>query len=593
MADIPPVSDPQIAALIEQNKKRRTRGILIFVVVGLVLVVGLGGSAVFSSVQSKKKRNVAYSRVIKCLFGKPLDAGEAPMTRVRSAWRARILAADTKGDHDGDPVDQETKDTAEWPNRCVAQMIAFTDTLKDIGEMREGDKDLGFYSRELSKQTAGQSWKNVDTYQAAVESFMTEAQKGSFEFVDVPDVKAPDLADAQSIDKAFPKSCSLEDTHLDANAHNLLVATAARFYAPAGKGKPAELCMSSDGKELTCTPMAWLPPEASGIPWVLSSDDGAPPLMAFGRNSGIADGSSVSTGVFRSNDGAALLPGGGYYVAGGSGRIDGSSMLLLKAANEPQGDHFQIAHISPGTSKLQLDPATLTDWNESPKSVAMIGPYVLWVTSSDQLKARNVETSPHTPSTADETVATLPGPLSFRKPPFTACRTKSALYVGVRTVADGIGRMVVLSGTDAGFGKPQVVGEGDLSCTSDAAVILDREEISTCTEAGCTTAKLVPELSRDEPTIVLGGTGPGSVLVRASKPSGLLRIAWQKDGKTLATKVYDAQMKGTVLLGEAKLGRLDLVGRRDYGLVFLDIGGTQHVARVDATGILEPVAVKL
>ena len=28
-----------------------------------------------------------------------------------------------------------------WPNRCVAEMIAFTDTLKDIGEMKEGEKD--------------------------------------------------------------------------------------------------------------------------------------------------------------------------------------------------------------------------------------------------------------------------------------------------------------------------------------------------------------------------------------------------------------------------------------------------------------------
>src|SRR6478736_4473521 len=96
MADIPPVSDPQLAALLDQNKKRRTRAILIFVGVALVLAVGLGGSATYFSAQAKKKRNVAYSKVVKCLFGKPLDAGEAPMTRVRSAWRARILAQPKK-----------------------------------------------------------------------------------------------------------------------------------------------------------------------------------------------------------------------------------------------------------------------------------------------------------------------------------------------------------------------------------------------------------------------------------------------------------------------------------------------------------------
>ncbi len=590
MADIPPVSDPQIAALIEQNKKRRTRAVLIFVVVGLILAVGLGGSAVYSSIQSKKKRNVAYSRVVKCLFGKPLESGEAPMTRIRSAWRARILA--TKGEHEGDSETQEAKATAEWPNRCVADMIAFTDTLKDIGEMKEGDKDLGFYSRELSKQTAGSNWKNVDTYQAAVESFVSEAEKGSFQFVDLPEVKAPELAEALSIDAAFPKTSAIEDGHLDPEAHVMLVSTAAHFFVPAGKGKPARLCTSSDGKELVCTPVTWLPPEASGIPWLLSSDDGAAPLMAFGRNSGIADGSSPSTGVFSSNDGAKLVPADAFYVAGGYRSIDGSSALLLKEAQEPQGERFKIARIAKGTSKLELAPVTLTDWNEQPTSIAMIGPYILWATSNDQLKGVIVG------NTTAVTITTLPGPLSHReKSPFAACRTKSNTFVGVRTHADGLGRMVVFSVGDwpvpqnenqpATFGKPQVVDEGVLSCTDDAAVVLAEDAMATCTDAGCNTSPLERPLS-NERAIALGG-----VVVRASKPSGLLRIEWQKDGKTTSTKVYDAQMKGTVLLGEAKLGRLELVGRREYGLLFIEIGGTEHVARIDASGAITPVAVRL
>ncbi len=54
MADIPPVSDPQLAAIIEQNKARRQRAIFIFVAVAVVLGVGLGGSAMYFSAQAKK-----------------------------------------------------------------------------------------------------------------------------------------------------------------------------------------------------------------------------------------------------------------------------------------------------------------------------------------------------------------------------------------------------------------------------------------------------------------------------------------------------------------------------------------------------------
>jgi hypothetical protein len=149
--------------------------------------------------------------------------------------------------------------------------------------------------------------------------------------------------------------------------------------------------------------------------------------------------------------------------------------------------------------------------------------------------------------------------------------------------------MLVIPVTDgAGFGKPQVVDSGDLSCTDDAAVVVRSDEMSVCTEAGCNATKLEHSGSYDEKLTAIGG-----VLIRASKPSGLLRIEVQKDGKTIATKIYDAQMKGTVLLGEAKLGRLELLPRRNYALVFLDIGTTQHVARIDASGTITPVAVKL
>jgi hypothetical protein len=585
MADIPPVSDPQLAALLDQNKKRRTRAVMIFVTIAVVFGIVLGGLAMYSSAQAKKKRNVAYSRVVKCLFGKPLDAGEAPMTRVRSAWRARILAEPNKDPNGpGTLDDQEAQKTQMWPNRCVAEMVSFTDTLKEIGEMKEGDKDLGFYSRELSKQTAGDNWKNVDTYQAAVEAFVTEADKNKFDFVDVADVKAPDLVEAESLEKAFPKSSAFDDTHVDP-PHAVYSDAATRFFLRAGKGKPARFCTTPDGKEIQCAVMTWLPPEASGNPWVLPAEDGAAALLAFGRNGGIADGRSISTGVFRSSDGLVVIPADAYYVGGGFARADGSATLVLKDAKDPSGDKFKVARLPANGNKVEIDSVTLTDWNEHPSGVAVVGSYVAWVTTGNQLHARALDQK----GAPEINIATLPGPLngSWTEPAFASCQTKKGVILGVRVRADGAERMLVVPATSAGFGKPQVTDDGDLACGDDGARVLTDDALTTCTEDACNGAKLDRKPGASEILVDVDGT-----IVRASGKAGLLQLEWVKGGKSIAKKVWDAQMKGTVLLGESKLGQIQLVARRGYALVLVDLGGTQHVARVDAAGNIAPVTLK-
>src|SRR5581483_1043112 len=100
--------------------------------------------------------NLAYSRVTKCLIGTPLADGEPPLLRFRAAWRGKML----EPPKEGEKQDTEEAKAKSWPNVCVAEMVAFTDTLKELGEMKEGEKDLGYYSRNLSKETAGDNWKN-------------------------------------------------------------------------------------------------------------------------------------------------------------------------------------------------------------------------------------------------------------------------------------------------------------------------------------------------------------------------------------------------------------------------------------------------
>jgi len=588
MPDIPPpssgFSDPQLAAILEQNKARRRRAILIFVSVAVVLGVGLSSAAILSSAQAKKKRNVAYSRVVKCLFGKPLESGEQPMTRVRAAWRARIMS-EKKPDGMQSQDDQDVAKAKAWPNRCVPQLMAFTDTLKDIGEMKEGEKDLGFYSRELSKQTAGDNWKKVDTYQAAIESFVTEADKGHFDYVDVPDVEAPELLDAQPIDALFPKSSALADTHLDARKRAPFVAETARFFVAPGKGHPSRLCTTTDGKEIACKGLDALPPQASGVPWVLPADDGAPVLLAFGRDGGIASARSVANGVYRAGEGVSLLPADAYYVVGGFAKPDGSTALLLKDQKEPMGDKFEIAHGAPGAAAFDIEKVALTDWDEFPTSVAMVGPYVLWVNKKEELHGLAAFTKGAQPAM----IATLPGSVvaGFGSSAFSACATKKGVVLGVRVRADALDRMLVISATDAGFGKAQVTDDGELGCNDDAPFVLSGDTIAVCTEAGCNSTKI------DQPKHYDSLEAIDGAIVHVSTPAGLLRLDWQKGGKSIATKLYDAQMKGTMVLGESKLHGVTVLPRRGYGLLFVTLGDDeQHVARLDGAGGVTATAFK-
>ncbi len=584
MADIPPVSDPQLAALLDQNKKRRQRAIMIFVAVALVLGVGLGGSAFYFSGQAKKKRNVAYSRVVKCLLGKPLDSGEPPMSRIRSAWRARIVAQKTA--KMGDLDTQEANDTAEWPNRCVAEMISFTDTLKEIGEMKEGDKDLGFYSRDLSKQTAGKNWQNVDTYQASIESFVAEAQKGNFEFVDVPDVKAPDVLEAEPIDKVFPKSSALEGPHVNPGTQESVAGTTVHFFLGAAMGKPTRLCATNDGKTLTCgSPVkGGLPPEASGEPWMLGSEDGAPSLLAFGLDSGITSGGSVASGVFRTGDGFRLVKAGEYYVAGGWSRADGSALLLLKEAGKPNGDKFKIGRLAPGAAAMTVADISVPEWNGEPSYIALLADRLLWVDENRVLKSKTIDA---TSESAIQIVATLPGtqrPWSRRFLSMMGCVTKTGLAIAVPTEADGASRALVALATPTGWGKPDVIEPGAISCGDDALYMVSRTTLSTCKVDGC---KPEPLASSSGATVGIEGG-----VVRAEVKSGLLRISWEAGGKEKSSKLYDAQMKGTLLLGESKLKRVELIARRGYALMIAYVGDAQHFARIDPGGTVTPTGIK-
>ncbi len=409
---------------------------------------------------------------------------------------------------------------------------------------------------------------------------MSEADKGKFEFVDVPDVQAPELLEAEPIDALFPKSSALESTHVDTGMQEPITGAWTHFYIRAAHGKPARYCTSSDGKTLTCGEPArgGLPPEAAGTPRLLGADDGAPELMLFAFDTG-----ATSMGnVYRAGDGLRVMKAGEWFVDGGWARPDGSAQLLLR---DGEKDRFKIARLAANATEAKLADLALPDWNGETIYAALVGDRVVWVDRNAVLKSKTLTATGEGPV---QTIATLPGVIggSLFRPSehITACQTKSGVAISVPTEAGGAYRTLAVLSTDAGWGKAEVVEPGTMSCGDDAMYVVATTAFTTCKADGC---KPQPLEKQKGAAVAVDGA-----VVRAHLRAGILRLTWERDGKTTATKLYDAQMKGTTLLGEAKLTYVNVVPRRGYAMLVGNIGDGQYFARVDGAGNAAPVSVK-
>lgn len=551
--ELSPPSDAQLANILAAQKKKRTQLILLFAGIGLVVAVGITASSIVFGRQARKKGDLAYSRATKCLVGKPLAAGEEPMLRYRAAWRGRLL--DTSGPETD--VSKPGKKAAAlrameaseeakakmWPNRCVAELIALTDTLKEIGEMTEGKKDLGAASRALAKATAGDNWKNAESYEPVLTDFLDEGRKAKFNFVDVPDVAAPAFVEAKPLDelrdpKAIADSIDIASTF----ARGELLA----FVAASSRG-PARVCRGTEAGPIKCTPASatGLPPEASGVPAVLDLEDGAAPLLAFGRRSLVMDGGGLSTGVFRGGDGFRLVPSSAFYVGAGWSSKDGAQTLLLKDAKKPAGPAFELATLE--GDKLHSEAVELTDWSGDPRALAVIKSRVYWATTDGEIRVRGEGTPKK-----GQPLFKLPGEVEWMH----ACTIGATHALVIRAAAGGIPRT---PRTLVSFGdstEPAVVGGGSVSCGVDAVHVSSGDTIAVCKATGCQ-----PETIGEDLGIAHARVGDSAFVV-GELAEDVLRLRVTKGDKVLAETIYDGRVAGGKVQKDSDLRDLRALSTR-------------------------------
>jgi hypothetical protein len=577
--ELPPPSDKELISLLAQQKKKRTKLIALFAGIGLTVAAVIGVSSFVFGRQARKKGDVAYSRATKCLVGTPLASGEDPMVRYRAAWRGRILDASDDGGPGAKPGKRanalRTMEASEeakarmWPNRCVAELIALTDTLKEIGEMTEGKKDLGAASRALAKATAGDNWKDTDNYAPVLADFLDEGRRAAFAFVDVPGVVPPALVDAKPLDELRDPKPLTDLTELPSSfAPGELV----MFLAASNRG-PARLCRGAETGPIRCAPAfaTGLPPEASGVPAVLDFEDGAAPLLAFGRRRRVMDGEGLTTGVFRAGDGLRIVPGGEFYVGGGWS-TKSVQTVLLKDAKKPSGFTFKLMTVQ--GDKTKTEDAELSDWSGDTRALAVLKSRVYWATTDGEVRVRGEGTPKK-----GQSLFKLPGDVEWMR----GCTIGTSQVLIVSTTAGGLPRMIVSFDDQA---TPAVVGGGNVSCGTDAVHVLSGDTIAVCKAAGCQ-----PETLPEGLPIARARVGDGAV-VSAEITEGLLVVRTSKGDKVLAETVFDGRFVGGKVTKEGAIRNIRAISTRHGAVLAVNVTGATSFLGVSESGDVKRLTIE-
>jgi hypothetical protein len=575
--ELPPPSDAQLANLIASQKKRRTTMILLFAGIGATLVTAIGVSSVVFGKQARKKGDIAYSRATKCLVGKPLAAGEDPMLRYRAAWRGRVL--DTTGP--GSDVakagrapsalrNMEASEEAKakmWPNRCVGELVSLTDTLKEIGEMTEGKKDLGAASRALAKATAGDNWKNTESYEPALTDFLDEGRKAKFNFVDQDDIVPPVLVEAKSFDdltdpKGFTEGFQLSTIF----APGELLA----FVAAGSKGA-ARICRATEAGPIDCGPASasGLPPEASGFPTIFDHEDGAPVLLVFGRPQRFLNGDVLSSGLFRSGDGFRIVPSNTAHVVAGWSPKSGPQTALLRDGKDARdlktpakANLFKL--VTADGDKIHSEDVDLADWSGDPRGLGVIESRVYWATGDNEIRMHG----PNAPKKG-QPLFKLPGGVDWMH----ACTVGTSHVLVIRTVAGGLARTIVSFDDQT---NPGVVGGGTVSCGADAVHVLSGDTVAVCKASGCQ-----PETISDLQGIGRARVGDSAIVV-GELTDGILLVRVVKGDKVLSETIYDGRIVGGKIVPTSEIHDIRPVPTRHGAVLAVNAGSTSFLGITEA-----------
>ena len=412
------------------------------------------------------------------------------MTRVRSAWRARILAEPNRDPNGPGTLERsrgrEDADVAEPLRRADGRVHRHAQGRRRDEGRREGSRLLLARAVEADGGRQLEERRHVPGRGRVVRR---EADKGKFEFVDVPDVQAPDVVEAQPLDGAFPKSSALEDTHVDPGSRRLQRRGDALLRSR-GQGQAGAIL--HDGRRERARVRGGVVASARG--------EREPVGLAGGRRRAAAP--RVRTE--RRHRRRAIDFNGCLPLARRSPPDSGRRVLRRRRLRARRWIRAVLLEGREGSERGPVqDRAPSAERDEgrarrrdvhrlerAPVGVTIVGPWRrvgdATAISSTRKRCSIERTRRRSPSRRCRVRSTD----LFSEPAFAACQTKKGVVIAARVRSRRGGAHARRPRDGDRFGKPQVTDDGDLACGDDGACILTDDAITTCTDDACNSAVL-------------------------------------------------------------------------------------------------------
>lgn len=593
---------PEPVDEIVEDRKKRSKGLLIGVIVAVVLAGGgLFALVRFQEAQTQAALSQSWSAFSQCVVGEHLEEGGVPSLHFR---RIQLTAMRMS-----EPERMAPGSDKPWPISCAPLGHIVRETWKSAGLTEASGKDLGTATEALAKALREPNSVSADQSEL-IDAAWEQAKKNNIKVVHVNGLSAP--FDAKPLDAgklakgtpisptAFTLKAAFTDAH-PAGAMRLLVeekgVSNAPFICTFSKKNPKAQCKS-------------LPAALAGGHGLrllgTADDDSAPAVFAGERG---------RAGVFRADSGDKIET---MYSYGSYAKADGSTAVLgfdgeakdLILTRRPAGGKPGRTKIDPDFRVGNYYYSTQILWDH----VVLRG-----VTKKEERRlfvSKYPWTGDAAPSLTD--IGELPeaGLIeggADEPAHIQGCKTDKAMVVRVKGYDNDF--MSFLMGGKWSPPMSPKVSDGILSCYGSEAVVTRLYPArgdktwqtalaqSHCTTAGCT----VYDISMEKILKTQFEFAPRDMKMDAVDVNGKLLAVWvagERGGIRMRyakpeeferadeSVLYDDLIKDGQVQKLSTLFDLRLFSRDGFAILLLSTVSGVYAIRIEAEGMITPVEIE-
>ncbi len=551
---------PDSLELRAEEAARKRRVLVPLLVGGVILAVALvmAVAGLSYSRDHDRARNRAYSGVAYCFLGGEPSANEKPSMRVRAMQRG-LLAARASAKEGAD------EGANDWPLRCHKPVADLLAALKEYGEIKEGNHDLGYWARTLQEKQP----LNRAEYGQVLDSFFEEAQKNSFKYEAPTDAQAPPQPlEAWTAGDLTKKSLLTPATGFARFSTDEVPGGILRLMWSEEIG--ARFCTTTDGAEVTCTrmqPRGALRSLRNASIYATADDDG-PTMLAEPSDAYLEDGTKLS---------------GKEGFRGGYVRKDKVAYEVLREGDN-KTDALRLrrypASGAPTEAKVVLEKRShfeiFRDW-------------LVFQDEEQNLAAKQVLLDGKEPALGP--LVKIGRALSTNTS-LKACQMKDGLAV---VESEGASQQIAfLRGST--WSPPVRADNVDAGffCGDDHVILFGSKILARC-EPGAASCKAEEHVSlswRDSQRASFAVVD-GRTLTWARVHGGqdLPRLEVRSGDKLVGEALFDPFIKAGQLVEQSQIHELRLFSRRSFALVLVASADGIHALRIGKDGKLVPLVV--